>query len=55
MTRPGYNSVSLTDKDREALHDIWERTLKPLGINYSSAAMIRHLIKHYEQTRPRGK
>jgi len=49
MTKPGYHNISLTQEDREALMAIWEVTLKPLGINYSSAAMVRYLIKYHKQ------
>lgn len=47
---PDYTNVSLDQELKAQLIAIGEQALVPLGIKPSYPAIIRYLVRHYEQT-----
>lgn len=43
-----YQTVSLNQEDIDNLERIGDRALKPIGVNPSRPAVIRHLIRMYD-------
>ena len=56
MPRKKYRTTAIDEELEQKLLAIGEEALaKPLGIVPSIPAVIRYLVKHYEQTTKKGK
>lgn len=56
MPRKKYRTTAIDEELEQKLFAIGEEALaKPLGIVPSIPAVIRYLVKHYEQTTKKGK